>query len=336
MLGRLMWNPKSGRAQRPSTLQVATTTVALALCLSISSTAAAQETIDDASRTAARAMGNSGVEAYQAGNYREASDRLEKAYAIARVPSLGLWSARALRKLGLLVEAANRYLETASLQVPEGDYVIQKQAQTDATRELKELKARIPVVKIEVKGAKAAEVAVSVDGTPLAATLVSEPRLVNPGEHKVEGTHGAERAQAIVMVGEGQSATAVLEFSRVKPAGTKAASDANGGGGPFRTLGFVALGVGGAGIITGSVAGILAIDKKSTIDDSPSCEDNRCNDQSLVDSYGTLRTVSSIGLIAGAVVAGVGVTLLFTSSSAKEPSAAAFVGPGSLGVRGRF
>jgi hypothetical protein len=307
-----------------------------AFCFSLTDIALAQEAIDDASRTAARAMGNSGVEAYQAGNYREAVDRLEKAYSIARVPSLGLWSARALRKLGLLVEAANRYLETASLQVPEGDYVIQKQAQTDATRELKELKARIPVVKIEVKGATPAEVAVSVDGTPLAATLVSEPRLVNPGEHKIEGTHGAERAQAIVMVGEGQSATAVLEFSRVKPAGASVASDTKSGGGPFRTLAFVALGVGGAGIITGSVAGILAIDKKSVIDDSPACEGLSCNDRGLVDSYNTLRTVSSIGLIAGAVVAGVGVTLLFTSSSRKEPSAAAFVGPGLVGVRGSF
>jgi hypothetical protein len=124
--------------------------------VSLSSVASAQE-IDDASRTAARAMGNSGVEAYQAGNYQEAVDRLEKAYGIARVPSLGLWSARALRKLGLLVEAANRYLETVGLQIPEGDYVIQKQAQTDATRELKELRPRIPVLKIEVKGAKAAE-----------------------------------------------------------------------------------------------------------------------------------------------------------------------------------
>jgi hypothetical protein len=94
--------------------------------------------------------------------------------------------------------------------------------------------------------------------------------------------------------------------------------------------------VGGAGIVTGTIAGVLAIDKKSTIDKSPFCADNRCSDQGLVDSYGTLRTVSSIGLIAGTVVAGVGLTLLLTSSSEKEPSAAAFVGPGSVGVRGRF
>jgi hypothetical protein len=328
---------RSGLRPKGWTLRAATAGVVAGLCLAIPGTARAQE-IDEASRTAARAMGNSGVEAYQAGNYREASDRLEKAYAIARVPSLGLWSARALRKLGMLVEAANRYLETASLQVPEGDYVIQKQAQTDATRELNELKPRIPVVKIEVKCAKPAEVSVSVDGTPLAATLVAEPRLVNPGEHRVDGTHGAERARVNVVIGEAESKTAVLDFSRVKSAVQEVSTkdDGGGGGGSLRTLAYVALGVGGAGIITGGIAGVLAIDKKSTIDKSPACDGNRCSDRDLVDSYGMLRTVSSIGLIAGAVVAGVGVTLLFTGGSEKEPSAAAFVGPGSVGVRGRF
>jgi hypothetical protein len=330
-----MSNPRRGLLRPVSTLRAATAFVAAAFCLSISGAAGAQE-IDDASRTAARAMGNSGVEAYQAGNYQDASDRLEKAYAIARVPSLGLWSARALRKLGKLVEAADRYLETASLQVPEGDYVIQKQAQTDATRELKELRPRIPVLSIEVKGAKAAEVAVSIDGTPLAATLVTEPRLVNPGEHRVEGTHGAERAEAKVTVAEAESTTAVLDFSGLKSAEAAVSTEDGGGGGAFRTLAFVALGVGGAGIITGSITGVLAIDKKSTIDKSPSCDGNRCSDRDLVDSYGTLRTVSSIGLIAGTVIAGVGVTLLFAGGSEKEPSAAAFVGPGSVGVRGRF
>jgi hypothetical protein len=330
-----MSNRRSGLRPEGWILRTATAGIVAGLCLAIPGTARAQE-IDEASRTAARAMGNSGVEAYQAGNYQEASDRLEKAYAIARVPSLGLWSARALRKLGLLVEAANRYLETASLQVPEGDYVIQKQAQTDATRELNVLKPRIPVIKIEVKGAKATEVNVSVDGTPLAASLVTEPRLVNPGEHQVTGKHGADRAQVSVTIGEAESKTAVLDFSKMKSAVRDVSTEKEDGGGAFRTLAYVALGVGGAGIITGGVTGVLAIDKLGTIDKSPACDNRDCNDRDLVDSYNMLRTVSSVGLIAGAVFAGVGVTLLFAGGSEKEPSAAAFVGPGSVGVRGRF
>ena len=64
------------------------------LCL-MSAHAAADEA-DSATRDAARGLGLSGVEAYQAGDYDVASNRLEKAYSLINVPSLGLWSARAL------------------------------------------------------------------------------------------------------------------------------------------------------------------------------------------------------------------------------------------------
>jgi hypothetical protein len=40
-----------------------------------------------------------------------ASDKLVKAYHLLKVPSFGLWSARALEKRGLLLEALARYLE---------------------------------------------------------------------------------------------------------------------------------------------------------------------------------------------------------------------------------
>src|SRR5688500_19688537 len=77
---------------------------------------------DESTRTAARALGTAGVEAYQANDFATATDKLEKAYGILRAPSLGLWSGRALVKVGKLVEAADRFLEVTSLQVPTGEY----------------------------------------------------------------------------------------------------------------------------------------------------------------------------------------------------------------------
>src|SRR4051812_32633181 len=107
---------------------------------------------DTVTRDAARALGLSGVEAYQAGNYDAASDKLEKAYALMNVPSIGLWSARALAKRNLLVEAANRYFEVASLQLPQGDAAVQRQAQVDAQTELELLRSQIPKLAIRVGG----------------------------------------------------------------------------------------------------------------------------------------------------------------------------------------
>ena len=73
------------------------------------------EPSDSATRDAARSLGLSGIEAYQAGNYELASSRLEKAYALLNVPSIGLWSARALAKRNRPVEAAARYFEVLAL-----------------------------------------------------------------------------------------------------------------------------------------------------------------------------------------------------------------------------
>ncbi|HEY4160327.1 MAG TPA: hypothetical protein VGM29_19580, partial [Polyangiaceae bacterium] len=53
---------------------------------------------DDVERSAARELGTAGVEAYQGGDFLTASDELERAYRVRRVPALGLWSARALAK----------------------------------------------------------------------------------------------------------------------------------------------------------------------------------------------------------------------------------------------
>jgi len=53
-----------------------------------------------------------------------------------------------------------------------------------------------------------------------------------------------------------------------------------------------------------------------------------------VDSYNAMTTVSSVGFIAGGTLAALGAVLLFTAPSGA--SAQAFVGPRSVGMRGRF
>jgi Tfp pilus assembly protein PilF len=81
--------------------------------LSLAGTALAE--VDDATRASARQLGYAGVEEFQGGQYESARAKLEKAYRVLKAPSLGLWSARALEKLGKLVEASERYLEVTRL-----------------------------------------------------------------------------------------------------------------------------------------------------------------------------------------------------------------------------
>lgn len=184
----------------------------LAVCsglLSVPSLARAEQP-DDASRSAARAIGTAGVDAYQHGDYQAASEKLEKAYRVLRVPSLGLWSARALAKLGKLVAASERYREATQLDVSEGNTAIQKQAQADAATDLEALTPRIPNVVIQIGNAQAGDLVLSLDGSPVSSALVGERRPVDPGKHVLEAHQGGRRASAEASLAEGETKTVTL------------------------------------------------------------------------------------------------------------------------------
>jgi hypothetical protein len=309
--------------------------------------AAAQE-LDDASRTAARALGTSGLEAYEGGRFQEASDKLEKAYAIARVPTLALWSARALAKLGRLLEAAARLEEAANIELAEGEQELQRRAKVEAREELETLQSRIPQLVVEVEGAPPDQVNVTLDGEPELQVVVGQKLQIDPGRHRVQATYGEATLQQEIQLAEGDARTLVLPFSGSAGAAAGAAEggaessslmDQHSGSSasPLKALGWVSLGLGGVGLVVGGVAGVISLGKKSDIEDSPRCNGNRCapSERDLVDSYDSARSVSTIGFIAGGVLTAAGITLLITQS-ASGADTQAFIGPGTIGARGTF
>jgi hypothetical protein len=112
-----------------------------------------------------------------------------------------------------------------------------------------------------------------------------------------------------------------------------------------RTLGWVALGVGGAGLTVGGIFGILGLSDKSDLE--ASCPDRRCEpDQyDALDSYETKKTISTVAILGGAALGATGVVLLLTAPdgassrdarSRQVPRLGAFVGPNRVGVFGAF
>ncbi len=81
-------------------------------------------------------------------------------------------------------------------------------------------------------------------------------------------------------------------------------------GSGLRTVGFIALGVGGAAIIGGVVTGLMAKSAESTATDQ--CKDKVCPTaaEGDFDSASSLATVTNVLWIGGAVVAAAGVTLV--------------------------
>ncbi len=315
----------------------------------------AADAVDDASRGTARKLGYAGVAAYQAGDYRTANDKLEKAYAVLRVPSIGLWSARALVKLGKLVEASERYTQVAQLGAAVGDEAVQKRALADAASELASLTPKIPSITVRLEGAAPAEVQVQIDGVPVAEPLLGEARPVNPGPHQVAGQRAAERTAVDLVLAEAESKPAVLHFQSVPVANPAAAapraavasdsvtspdspSSSNASLGQQRIAALIA---GGAGVVGVGIGAVFGLKSKSDHDEATkACASTQCSDPQGVSAGNDARSagnISTVAMIVGGVALAGGAVLWFTAPrSNAEPSARVGVGVGSLQLQGRF
>ena len=271
----------------------------LSLSLAAVPAVAHAQATDDATRASARELGYAGIKDFEADNYAAASDKLEKAYRLLTVPSLGLWSARALVKRGLLVEGSERYREVGRLRPEGGDVAVQQAAQAEAANELNALTPRIPWITIDVQGVAPDSVTLTIDGVALPPQQAGAPRPVNPGQRKVRGVSGDERIEQTAVFAEGERKTVVLKFAPRADGGspapaaappaegtlaippsqtsTSAPAESRASGGTGRVLGFVALGLGGAGLLVSGITGLVAVGKKGDIDESDSCDGLRCN-----------------------------------------------------------
>ena len=284
---------------------------------------------NDGARSTAREVAAQGLAAYDAGHFEEAVDKLLSAYEAVPVPSLAVFAARALSKTGHLIRASEMYMIAQQLKADPSWQAVQLEMQQTAAAEREQLKPRIPRLQLVFEGATAEEVEVSIDGTVIPRSLVKQPQLVDPGLRKVVGRRGAQQVVEQIEMKEGQAGTVALRFvtttsqtNIVNPVSQTPTApptdDRAKGHETYRLLGWIGIGVGGAGLALG---------------------DTHCywQQQNDVDSYNRMRTLSSVGFIAGGVIAAAGVTLLLTApKSTESPSAALFIGPQSASLLGRF
>lgn len=321
----------------------------LALLTFLSAVAVAQEA-DDATRAAARTLGYAGVEAYQAGDFDGASDKLEKAYQVLRVPSLGLWSARALEKRGLWVEATERYREIARLPVDSGEIAVQEKAQADARSELAALEPRLPKVVIVLEGAETTAVRLTVDGKAVSAALVGVAIPLNPGTHRVEGIRGSDEVAADLTLSEASVERVTLRFAAVEeaapvpaptpePPARVGAEEPPAARGAFvtDTLPWILVGTGVAAGAAGTVVYLMA-DADNTEIEQKCGPDRECGEEhrGLVSEFNTLRTVYPILWISGGVLAAAGTAIVVFRPSAGGAEVSLGLAPGALLASGRF
>jgi len=263
------------------------------------------------------------------------------------VPTLGLFEARCLDKLGRLVEANERYLAVTRIQLDEKALEVHRTAQTEAATERAALQPRIP--KLEIVVIQAPNAQLTLDGRPVPAALVGVTQPVDPGTHNVVAVARGKTMERRIEVKEGATARAEFDFTGsattapvlTQPPASGSVDAAQGAperdkstGQGQRTAGYIALGVGGVGLVVGGVVGVLALGKKGDLDDN--CTDSKCGPDyhGDVDSYDTLRLLSTIGFGVGIAGAATGAVLLLTAPS--ESGVTASVSPSGIRVGGRF
>ena len=308
--------------------------------------------LDDAEKAAARELSTEGKTDYDESRFADAAQKFQKAYEIAKVPTLAVWAARSLVMRGQLVAASELYRQASQLSPNElwiGN--AQQEAQSDAARELASLIPRIPRIRVHIEGAASRDVEVTVNGVKLLGALVDVDRLTDPGHWTIVGLRGTEKVERTIDLKEGERMDVMLSFQssmlptnpitvspRPGPAPAAQPSEPHATSAAQRQWGWIATGIGAAGLLTGATAGIIVASKHSSLN----CANDVCDpskvSSSSVDGYNSWRTVSTVSLIVGGVSAAAGVTLLLTSPQPKEagPAVGLWLGAQSAGAYGRF
>ena len=306
-------------------------------------------------KATARSLGYDAVDAMNRGAYEEAVDLFGRARSLVNAPTLAVHQAECLEKLGRIAQAADIYGTTARYPLETSSPPDYRKAVATAETRWLSLRSRLPRLDLTIAGEDIAGVDVLVDGQSIPPARLGTSIPLDPGSRVIEVVKGNRRATATVTMSEGRSTavtlflplgqTASTESGVGETAGGTSSAGASSGGesgvvesSGQRTWGWVTLGVGAAGLLTGTVTGIVVGAKNG--DFAESCENRHCTQRRAeVDSYNRLRTVSTVGFAVGIVGVGAGITLLLTAPAKHTQTAKVvqpWVGIGSAGVQGDF
>jgi hypothetical protein len=324
----------------------------VALSLGVASTARGQT---DEARASARAAATQGLRALQEGRYKDALDLCTRAESLMHAPTHLLLIARAQTKLGHLVEAQEAYIKIVRDHLASNAPKAFVDAQATAADEQAALAPRVPTLKVDVEGASASDVQITLDGAPLPSALVGMASPINPGSHTLAVVSGSATADPVtVTVGEGakQSVTLTLKPTAVaeappqpatistEPAAAPPPSQHTG----LAAAGWIGVGVGVVGLVAGSV---FVIKNHSDRNDANAlCGSNGCPESkrpeisSFDSDANSAATLSWVSYGVGAAGLVTGVVLLWAShgkpAAAQSGQVIPWFGQRAAGVRVTF
>jgi len=295
-------------------------------------------------RDMARALMDEGDAKVEAKDLKGALRAYRAAHTIMNVPSTGIEVARVEAKLGHLVEARKVALEVTKIPTKPGEPKPFAEARAEANHLAVDLETRIPLLTVVVEGVpESAPVEVKLDGVFLPSEDARAPHPVDPGKHEVSAAaSGLPPVSKEVELAEGKRLKVTLALG-------DAAASSDGLDKPGQktsSLVYIGFGVGGVGLIAGTITGLMSLSRAGNVDSL--CPGGTCPTQAKLEeaqpenkaAY-TLANVSNVAFALGVVGVGVGVAGFFLSGSepkksAPETSLRVLVGPTGVGLSGTF
>lgn len=311
------------------------------LILAASASAHAAAPTSDAA--SAEALFTKGKEAMASGDFATACANLSESLKIDPAVGTRLNLATCEEKSGKPSAALRDFL-AAQAQLSKDDFRVAFTAERIAI-----LTQHVAHITLTASSVPPAGTRVLRDGAEVSSAAWNIRVPVDPGPHVIVVERPGKssfRAELTLAEREDKVLDLAEEAARLRPAPTEAAAalpeqDVTTGGGR-RTLAYVVTGAGVAGLVVGTVAGILTIAAASNYKDY--CSNGVCNAAGLdAASRGkTMSIVSPVALGLGAVATGVGIYLFATSTPARAATPRAIVAPsaspsfGGISLTGTF
>jgi hypothetical protein len=361
--------------------------LALVLSLGCPLAAFAQDQAPNASDVAlARSLGLEGAQLADAGNCAQAIDKLQRAEALYHAPTILVRLGECQVAVGKIVLGTETLQRVVREVLPAKAPKAFVDAQARAKKALDAALPKMARLKIHIEMPPGVRPAIKLDGEPISLAALDVDRPADPGSHVVEaGAPGFRAARAETTLPEGGSGSAELKLepdpiaqgqvppgyppgsfppgtyppAGPGPAGAYPAAPLQGPAPPMspapsgsegkgsKTAGYVLLGVGGAGVIVGSVFGALALGTRKTLDSNCPPDKSQCpaSTDGDIQSLKRQATVSTVGFAIGGAGLLTGLIVLIASKSPttgeseqrpKQASIEPFIGPSSVGLAGAF
>jgi hypothetical protein len=275
--------------------------------------------------------------------YGEACPKLAASHKLAPAVGTLLNLADCYERGGQIASAWVRFHEAIALAQRLGRPDREKTAKERADK----LEPRL--IKLTVSGRESG-LEVKLDGNVLEPTVVGTPVPIDPGKHTVDASAKGKKPFTTTIDATERTRALIIEISVLE-----ADPDAKGGttdpvrgdphppdenksdGSTQRIIGIVGMGLGGAGVILGSVFGLRTSSKWSETKQHCTGLDCDRTGVELAAQAKNAGTVSTISFIAGGVFLAGGAVLFFTAPSGPKKNAVTVgLGLGSVTMGGSF